>query len=101
MASNVMIEHKTAKFKVMLCLAAGSVRRSACRSGYRPNHKDPVSGAYFMGQFHFDGEVAPGETISATVSVIASTEQLETLSRIGEWTLWEGPHLVGHVLLDR
>ncbi|MBN3066881.1 hypothetical protein AB6D30_19365 [Pectobacterium brasiliense] len=54
-----------------------------------------------MGQFHFDGEVAPGETISARVTVISSSEQLETLSRIGEWTLWEGPHYVGKVMLDR
>ncbi|UVO09156.1 hypothetical protein LW347_04015 [Pectobacterium polonicum] len=54
-----------------------------------------------MGQFHFDGEIAPGQTTSATVTVIASTEQLETLSRVGEWTLWEGPHYVGKATLDQ
>ncbi|MDE8742640.1 hypothetical protein PZA22_07970 [Pectobacterium polaris] len=52
-----------------------------------------------MGQFHFDGEIAPGETVSASVTVISSPEQLETLSRIGEWTLWEGPHYVGKVTI--
>ncbi|WP_420065175.1 hypothetical protein [Pectobacterium colocasium] len=96
-----MNEHETSVFQVQLCLSAESARRTPCRSGYRPNHKDPVSGAYFMGQFHFDGEVAPGETISASATVIAYLEQLETLSRIGEWTLWEGPHYVGKVMLDR
>ncbi|GKW26749.1 hypothetical protein R0L47_22970 [Pectobacterium polonicum] len=96
-----MIKHKTAEFTVRLCLAAESTRHSPCRSGYRPNHKDPASGAYFMGQFHFDGEIAPGQTTSATVTVIASTEQLETLSRVGEWTLWEGPHYVGKATLDQ
>lgn len=54
-----------------------------------------------MGQFHFDGEITSGETTSATVTVIASAEQLETLYRIGEWTLWEGPHYVGKVTLDQ
>ncbi|AFI88977.1 hypothetical protein F6Q07_18795 [Pectobacterium parmentieri] len=96
-----MREHKTAEFQVTLCLAAGSARRTPCRSGYRPNHKDPVSGAYFMGQFHFDGEIAPGETTSATVTVIASVEQVDTLSRVGTWTLWEGPHYIGYVKLDQ
>ncbi|MCA6962360.1 hypothetical protein [Pectobacterium odoriferum] len=54
-----------------------------------------------MGQFHFDDEITSGETTSATVTVIASAEQLETLSRIGEWTLWEGPHYVGKATLDQ
>lgn len=91
------MQHQSAEFNVRLSLDKNGRRRTACISGYRPNHKHPVTGEYFMGAFYFDGALMPGETLVATLQVLCSAEQLESLVQSKTWTIWEGPHYIGNV----
>lgn len=91
------MQHQSAEFFVSFSVAENSVRRTACISGYRPNHKHPLTGEYFMGELCFDGAVLPGETTSATARIWCTAEQLESLLQKKTWTIWEGPHYVGHI----
>lgn len=93
------MEHETAHFEVEVALLpmSHSSRKLAFASGYRPNHKHPITGEYFMGQFTVAAEVAPGMQARANVAVIAMPEQIAALAAFGSWTIWEGPNHVGSV----
>lgn len=89
--------HQRAEFSVHVSLDKNGARRTACTSGYRPNHKHPVTGEYFMGVFYFEGALMPGETLVATLKVLCSAEQLASLVQSKTWTIWEGPYYIGNV----
>ena len=94
------MEHQTAQFEVELVLLPTDMgRQSAIGNGYRPNHKHPLTGEYFMGHFSLDEAVQPGDHVIACVTVLASAEQIESLQAFGSWTIWEGPRHVGSVKL--
>ena len=94
------MEHQTAQFEVELALLPADMgRQSAIGNGYRPNHKHPLTGEYFMGHFSLDDAVQPGEHVIACVTVLASTEQIASLQAFGSWTIWKGPRHVGSVKL--
>ena len=94
------MKHQTAQFEVELALLSAEMgRQSAIGHGYRPNHKHPLTGEYFMGHFSLDEAVQPGEHVIARVTVLASAEQIASLQAFGSWTIWEGPHHVGSVKL--
>ncbi|MDR0214309.1 MAG: hypothetical protein LBJ15_09935 [Comamonas sp.] len=94
------MKHQTAQFEVELALLPVALgRKSAAGSGYRPNHKHPLTGEYFMGQFSMDASVAPGEQARVSVTVLASAQQIDQLQSWGSWTIWEGSHPVGSVKL--
>jgi hypothetical protein len=93
------MDHEVADFEVELALfpSAESGRKTPISSGYRPNHKHPLTGEYFMGQFTLNDSIAPGETALAHVRVTAHPAQIAALQVFGSWTIWEGPHHVGSV----
>ena len=93
------MEHEGADFEVEVTLLPYSEtsRKTPIASGYWPNHKHPLTGEYFMGQFSFSDFVAPGETANAQLRVLASPGQIAGLKDFGSWTIWEGPHHVGSV----
>ena len=94
------MEHQNAQFEVELALLPADMgRQSAIGHGYRPNHKHPLTGEYFMGHFSLDEAVQPGEHVIACVTVLASAEQIASLQAFGSWTIWEGPRHVGSVKL--
>lgn len=97
------MEHQSAKFEVEVALlpAALSGKASALVGGYRPNHKHPLTGEYFMGQFSTEDTIEPGQQAVVCVTVLASTEQIAQLQAFGSWTIWEGPRHVGSVRLLR
>ena len=95
------MEHQATDLQVeiaMLPIAQGG-RKTPISSGYRPNHKHPLTGEFFMGELALNGSVAPGETAQAQVKVITSQSQLSGLRGFGSWTIWEGPHHIGSVRL--
>ena len=93
------MEHEAEHFEVEVALLPSSEtsRKTPIASGYRPNHRHPLTGEYFMGQLSFSGLVAPGETTHAQLRVVASPGQIAALKQFGSWTIWEGPHHVGSV----
>jgi hypothetical protein len=93
------MELDSADFEVEIALlpVAAAGRTTSVSSGYRPNHKHPLTGEYFMGQFTVDGSVAPGGTARAHLHVMALPAQIEAIRAFGSWTIWEGPHHVGSV----
>ena len=95
------MQHQSAQFEVEVALlpAALSGKASALVNGYRPNHKHPLTGDYFMGQFSTDDPVEPGQQAVVRVTVLASAEQITQLQAFGSWTIWEGPRHVGSVKL--
>jgi hypothetical protein len=97
------MDHETVDFEVEVALLPGatSSRKSAVSSGYRPNHKDPLTGEYFIGQFTVSDPIFPGQTARATVRVIALPAQIAAIRTFGSWTIWEGPHHVGSVRIVR
>lgn len=67
------------------------------RSDYRPNHKHPLTGEFFLGGIVFDnGHIDPGQTARARVRLITRLEDLDALLQFGSWSIWEGPNHVGH-----
>jgi hypothetical protein len=83
--------------EVALLPAQASYRNAPVDSGYRPNHKHPLTGEYFMGQLELANPIHPGGTGHGHVRVLISPSQLDTLQVFGSWTIWEGPHHVGNV----
>jgi hypothetical protein len=85
--------------EVALLPASSSTRKGSFSSGYRPNHKHPRTGEYFMGEFTIDDDssVVPGGIARAHLRILATPEQIETLRAFGSWTIWEGPRHVGSV----
>ena len=68
------------------------------RSDYRPNHKHPRTGEYFLGHVTFqDGHIDPGAIAQAHVRLLAVPSDLDSLIAFGSWTIWEGPTHVGSV----
>ena len=65
---------------------------------YRPNHKHPQTGAFFLGQITFvGGKAEPGQCTSAVVRALLSSDDLDSLLGCGFWSIWEGPKQVGNV----
>lgn len=83
--------------EVALLPTSASVRKAPVESGFRPNHKHPLSGDFFIGSINFSdgGSIAPGQSRVASVKLLATSEQLRTLRQFGSWTIWEGP--VNHI----
>ena len=82
-----------AELEIEVALLASAVQK---RSGYRPNHKHPLTGEYFMGQVTFhNGHVDPGATARAHIRLFATASDLDSLLAFGSWSIWEGPHHVG------
>jgi hypothetical protein len=78
-------------------LATVEGRRSSsqeCR--YRPNHRDPVDGSFFLGQIGFlEGTVIePGQVKEGIVRVLTSSNRIQALKDFGSWTFWEGPNVM-------
>lgn len=68
------------------------------RSGYRPNHKHPRTGEFFLGEVTFEsGFVDPGELARAQVRVLASAGDLDSLLQFGSWSVWEATTHVAQV----
>ena len=87
--------------EVALLPAGESKRTLPIATGYRPNHKHPLTGDYIMGQFTFanDEALAPRSTARATVRVLAPPALLPSLRGFGSWTIWEGARHIGTVRL--
>jgi hypothetical protein len=84
-----------AELHVEIALLPSAVQK---RSGYRPNHKHPLTGEYFLGHVTFqDGLIDPGTTAKAHVRLLATQPDLDSLLAFGSWTIWEGPTHVGSV----
>ena len=67
------------------------------RSDYRPNHKHPLTGEFFLGAIVFDtGHVNPGETARARIRLLTRFEDLDSLLQFGSWSIWEGATHVAH-----
>jgi hypothetical protein len=89
------VEHETAYFDVEVALLPTEVggRSGPISTGYRPNHKDPLGGEFFMGSFTFENNtsLAPGQVKRARLHVIAMLSQIAAIRAFGSWTFWEGP----------
>jgi hypothetical protein len=89
------MEHETAYFDVEVALLPTEVggRSGPISTGYRPNHKDPLGGEFFIGFLTFDEDVslAPGHVQRGRVQVIAMPSQIAAIRTFGSWTFWEGP----------
>lgn len=84
-----------AQVDVEIALLPSAVQK---RSGYRPNHKHPRTGDFFLGQVTFEnGFVDPGETARARVRIIASASDLDALLQFGSWSVWEATTHVAQV----
>jgi hypothetical protein len=84
-----------AELNVEIALLPSAVQK---RSDYRPNHKHPLTGEYFLVHVIFqDGFVDPGATASAHVRVLATQPDIDSLLAFGSWAIWEGPTHVGSV----
>jgi hypothetical protein len=94
------MDDQTADFEVEFVMLAS--HPESWRSGIRPNHKDPLTGDYFMGALEFhDGIASPGIPTMANVCVLGSQEQLAFVRRFGSWTIWEGSKHAGSVRVIR
>ena len=68
------------------------------RGVYRPNHKHPLTGEFFMGQVTFhDGHVDSGTKAGASIRLWLVEDDYNSLVGFGSWSVWEGPINVGHV----
>ena len=77
-----------AELDVEIALLPSTIQK---RSGYRPNHKHPRTGEFFLGAFVFeDGYVDPGETARARLRILTRAGDLEPLLQFGSWSIWEG-----------
>lgn len=87
------MEASIAELEVEIALLASARQK---RSGYRPNHKHPLTGECFLGQVTFhDGNIDPGTVSRAHVRLLACAEHIDSLLTFGSWTIWEGPTHVG------
>jgi len=89
------MKEDSAELEVEIALLPSAVQK---RSNYRPNHKHPLTGEFFLGQVTFhDGFIDPGTTARALVRILAFDEHIDSLVRFGSWTIWEAASHVGNV----
>ena len=87
-----------ALLEIDLALLPSAVQK---RSGYRPNHKHPRTGEFFLGEVTFQsGFVDPGEVARAQVRILASASDLDSLLRFGSWSVWEATTHVAQVSVN-
>ena len=80
--------------EVEIALLPSTVQK---RSGYRPNHKHPRTGEFFLGAVVFEnGYVDPGETARARVRLLTRPGDIDSLLQFGSWSIWEGATHVAH-----
>ncbi|QIL21080.1 hypothetical protein [Thermomonas sp. HDW16] len=88
------MEESVAELEVEIALLPSAGQK---RSNYRPNHKHPLTGEFFLGQVTFhDGLVDPGTTARALVRLLAYDDQIDSLVHFGSWTIWEAATHVGN-----
>jgi hypothetical protein len=89
------MEESIAELEIEIALLPSACQK---RSGYRPNHKHPRTGEYFLGHVTFhDGHIDPGTVGRAHVRLLAYSDHIDSLLAFGSWTIWEGPTHVGSV----
>ncbi|MFC7301107.1 hypothetical protein [Cognatiluteimonas weifangensis] len=89
------MEQVVAIHKIEFALLPSFVQR---RSGYRPNHKHPLTGEFFLGEVMFtDGHVNEGATATGTVRLWLTTEDHASLMSFGSWSVWEASTHVGAI----
>ena len=87
------MQESVAELEIEFALLPSAAQK---RSDYRPNHKHPLTGEFFLGQVTFhDGFVDPGTTVLAFVRLLGYDEHIDSLIRFGSWTIWEGATHVG------
>ena len=68
------------------------------RSGYRPNHKHPLTGDFFLGEVTFkDGHVNEGATARGVIRLFLTPRDFESLVNFGSWSVWEAATHVGAI----
>ncbi len=94
MSTNLVSEEIPCKIALLPAIKSKRVSSPECR--YRPNHRDPTNGTFFMGQIEFlEGtEIEPGQVKKGIVRVVCLEDQLQSIKRLGSWTFWEGPTLL-------
>lgn len=86
-----------ARVEVEVALLPSAVQK---RSGYRPNHKHPRTGDFFLGEVTFEtGSVEPGQTARAHVRIFLSEAELHSLLEFGSWSVWEARTHVAQIRL--
>ena len=97
------MDHESAilEVEVFLLPTGAGGRKAPVSLGYRPNHKHPRTGEYFMGELTFSGALKPGDSARAQMRVIASSCLIAEIVELGSWTIWEGPHHVGSIRILR
>jgi hypothetical protein len=82
-----------AELEIDVALLAGVSQR---RSMYRPNHRHPLSGEFFLGHVTFhQGFVDPGTVARATIHLLLPQDQLASLLAFGYWPIFEAQTHVG------
>ena len=93
------MEQVTATMEIEFALLPAFDQR---RSGYRPNHKHPLTGEYFLGEVTFDGgHVSGGAIAKGSVRVFLTPDNLESVVAFGSWGVWEAATHVGQIKLVR
>ena len=68
------------------------------RSGYRPNHKHPLTGEFFLGEITFnDGHVDEGTTARGSIRLFLTPDDYKSLVNFGSWDVWEAATHVGAI----
>jgi hypothetical protein len=89
------MEESIAELEVEIALLPSAVQK---RSDYRPNHKHPLTGEFFLGHVIFqEGHIDPGTVGRAHVRLLGYSDHIESLLDFGSWTIWEGDSHVGSV----
>ena len=73
-------------------------KRTACRTGYFPNHNFGIAGILNDARHSFPdvGEVRPGDTVRTQMTFIDPKAQKGRLYEGFEFTVQEGGRIVGH-----
>ena len=89
------MEESIAELEVEIALLPSATQK---RSDYRPNHKHPLTGEFFLGHVTFrEGHIDPGTVGLAQVRLLAHSNHIDSLLDFGSWTIWEGATHVGSV----
>ena len=93
------MEDSIAELEIEIALLPSARQK---RSNYRPNHKHPLTGEYFLGHVTFhDGHIDPGTVGRGHIRLLAYSDHIDSLIAFGSWTIWEGPTHVGSVRIIR